>query len=375
MSAVTSIAWHVRLAQYYINPSEQKSDPVKESGISASKDKKIKVEVSDILHSKKKNNPDALSLPMKPTVKAEIKKSEKGLMPDPFLKHIKQEPMRDHSKANSKVTSGHKTDSPKKLEIKHGSSCRESIGSGSTPRKKLDSNHSNKSITTSPHKIVKTNHIHKEIKKEFPLNVQESTNEPKSGDIHKTKSSDKISLSEEKKNGTLTVKSKSQSKIDENDMKKVKTKEKRKHQEDADPNPKKYAKIVLLSQVPSSTLSPHNKNNIPKIKNSGERRSKSRHHFSREAQQDLESAVVDCVACLVNTVRDQIEDMLTKQKSMSSEAIRVRTASPPKTANSSTTDLSEPQTRSSLPADSCVLQVCSKNNFGQEVNPSDNLLK
>ncbi|KAG8197465.1 hypothetical protein JTE90_007209 [Oedothorax gibbosus] len=45
--------------------------------------------------------------------------------------------------------------------------------------------------------------------------------------------------------------------------------------------------------------------NISKSKSLGEHRSKSRHHrHSREGLIDIESAVVDCVACLVNTVRD-----------------------------------------------------------------------
>lgn len=361
VSAVTSIAWHVRLAQYYIPPSEQKSDPIKESESSMCEKKKIKVEISDIMHSKKKNSENSSS-PLKAAIKQEHKRSEKGS--DSCSKHIKQELVSDQSKLNSKVNLGHKLEASKKSDAKQGISSREGIGSGTSPKKKFYGNHSTKNINSSPHKVPKTNHIHKEMKKEFTSCILESTStktECKSEDIHKLKNSDKVALSGEKKNGTLTVKSKNLSKEEEKDPKKVKSKVKRKHQGNGDHTPKKHSKTVLLSQVPSSTVCSHDKN-IPKNKNSSERRSKNRHHFSREDQQDLESAVVDCVACLVNTVRDQIEDMLTKQKCISSEAVRIRTASPLKTTISST-DISEPFTHSPVKLDyeQCILPDSSMN--------------
>lgn len=341
---------------------------MKESDFILAKEKKVKVEISDIMHSKKKNCSDSVSSPTKVSVKQEFRKNEKSSLSDSCSKPIKQEPGSDQSKSCSKLSSVNKNDTPKKFDSKTSTSCREGIGSGisSSPRKKLDSIRSNKTARNSLHKISKTNHIQKNIKKELSPLSETANNklESKSDNVHKIikNKAEKLSLSGEKKNGTLTVKCKSQCKVEDKDLKKSKSKDKRKHHDDTDHNPKKYPKVVLLSQVPSSTLSSvsHDKNNIPKHKNSSERRSKSRHHFSKEDQQDLESAVVDCVACLVNTVRDQIEDMLTKQKCISSEAVRVRTAS-----KVLSTDLSEQQTLSPLKQDceNLILQDNSKSSL------------
>lgn len=232
----------MRLAQYYIPPSEQKSDPIKESESSMCEKKKIKVEISDIMHSKKKNS-ESNSSPLKAAIKQEHKRSEKSS--DSCSKNIKQELVSDQSKLDSKI----KMEASKKSDAKQGLSSREGIGSGTSPKKKFYGNHSTKNISSSPHKAPKTNHIHKEIKKELPSYPLESTStktECKSEDMHKLKNSDKVALSGEKKNGTLTVKSKNLSKEEEKDPKKVKSKVKRKHQDNGDHTPKKHSKTVLL---------------------------------------------------------------------------------------------------------------------------------
>lgn len=380
VSAVTSIAWHVRLAQYYIPPSEQKCD----ADFSLPKEKKIKVEVSDIMHSKKRNNSGTVNNTSEKPSKHESKKNDKSFVSESSSKSVKQEPKSDQFKEQNKISSTLKIEVSKKLDAKSTSASRSGIGSGISPKKKSDSNHQSKSFNSSPHKSSKTNHvILKEVKKEFSPGAQDASCtkvESKTEDVSKVKiKNDKVSLSIEKKNGTLDAKCKTPSKVEQKDAKKSsKSREKRKHPED-DHSPKKHSKVRLLSPVPSSTLSSvsHDKNSIPKHKNSSERKSKNRHHFSRENQQDLESAVVDCVACLVNTVRDQIEDMLTKKKCVSSEAVCInQTATVLKTKNSST-DSSEPQTHSPVKSDykSPLTLDSSKNIVEKETCPSDSPLK
>nr|XP_042900967.1 uncharacterized protein LOC107452177 [Parasteatoda tepidariorum] len=113
-------------------------------------------------------------------------------------------------------------------------------------------------------------------------------------------------------------------------------KEKRKHSEEHDFGQHKLHKTDKL--LPCNTNSPGQKDIIPKHKSSSERRSKSRHHHhSREAIQDIESAVVDCVACLVNTVRDEIEEveLPIKKKLHHKESVHSHRASISKTKHAS----------------------------------------
>ncbi|GBM15537.1 Round spermatid basic protein 1-like protein [Araneus ventricosus] len=546
VSAVTSVAWHVRLAQYYIPPGENERDA---SSPSSPKEKKLKVELPDV-SKPKKHHSETSNTSEKVHIKHETpKKSDKNSTTQPKIKHIKQEPVDDHSwlshsKTNktdpsksgrgdignasspkkkssdaagskknttSTPTKSSKNDAPKdggakrvldvnskpihtsvKLdkdnsrqsvksdkdsgkehkesskenkessrEIKDGSkehkesnkenkdgskehkesnkenkdgfkeykesnkenkdgtkehkeSSKENKGGakeykdGSKENKDdtkeyKDSGKENKDSTkeqkenckenkdrTKEHKEISK--VNKESTKEYKESVREnkdsakehkeSCRENKDSTKENKESSkehngckvkvDKISLSEEKKNGAIDS-SKSVAKTEDKDPSQSIKKEKRKHIDGHEHTPKKHAKIVLSeAKVPSGTSTPSSdKSNIPKSKSHSEHRSKPhKHRHSREGLQDLESAVVDCVAYLVNTVRDKLDSMSTKKKLIPSEAIRMnRTAATiSKTKHSSNGNEPELQTPSVKTVHKTQLQTTSADNVCDKSN-------
>ncbi|CAL1292523.1 unnamed protein product [Larinioides sclopetarius] len=183
---------------------------------------------------------------------------------------------------------------------------------------------------------------------------------------------DKINLPEEKKNGAIDS-SKSVTKTEDKDPSQSIKKEKRKRIDGHEHTPKKQAKVVLLeAKVPSGTSTPSSdRSNIPKSKSHSEHRSKPhKHRHSREGLQDLESAVVDCVAYLVNTVRDKLDAMSTKKKLVPSESIRTnRTAATfAKTKHSSNGSEPELQTSSVKTMHKTQLQTISADNVCDKSN-------
>ncbi|GFS54463.1 lysine-specific demethylase RSBN1L [Trichonephila clavipes] len=373
VSAVTSVAWHVRLAQYYIPPEEQRYE---ESNPPQSKEKKIKVEGAD--HSRtKKHNSEALSTPEKVHIKHETpKKSDKHSVPHPRIKHIKQESADDQLWMPSKASNPD-----------HRKSGRTDIGQGNgvSLKKKSDVNISKKSSTSSPSKTSK-NDLSKEglVKKVTDTNSKpvhfglkpsiKSDNNNNKDNLYKVKV-EKITLPEEKKNGIIESSkvSKSVNKNEDNkDHLLALKKEKRRHIDGHEHSPKKHAKIVLPhgSPVKISSDTSSNKHSIPKSKLHGEHRSKNRHRHSREGLQDLEAAVVDCVANLVNDVRDKLDGVPTKKKFLPSEAIRVNKtiAVVPKTKHSSSGSETELQSSSVKAVHKTSLQSFSLESVSEKVN-------
>ncbi|GIZ03592.1 lysine-specific demethylase 9 [Caerostris extrusa] len=379
VSAVTSVAWHVRLAQYYIPPGEKKCN---EDVIFEPKEKKVKVEVTDVTRTKKHNS-DSTSTPEKIHIKLETPKkgdrNDKHSSGQLKIKHVKQEPMEDQSWTPSKISSP----DPRK-------SGRGDIGNGASPKKKSSSDViSKKSNTSTPTKTAKTN-LSKEtiVKKAVDINqskpahaslkpnVKYDGNNGNSKEHNKVKS-EKINLPEEKKNGIIDYSkvSKSEdrdhSQIKEADRKK----EKRKHVDCHDHSLKKHAEVLLspgISATVSSSSSSLDKSNIPKSKSHGEHRMKYRHRHSREGWQDLESAVVDCVAYLVNTVRDKLDVLSTKKKLSSSETIRTnRTTGISKTKHFSTGCNAELETHHIKPVHKTLLQT-SPTDIKEKTNEKSN---
>ncbi|KFM71852.1 Round spermatid basic protein 1-like protein, partial [Stegodyphus mimosarum] len=353
VSAVTSIAWHVRLAQYYIPPSDNVSD----ANTSQPKEKKSKLDGCEVSSSKKRNNSGTSS---KVHVKHEMSKNaERNQVGDFNSKHIKLEPVNEYTKNSTKGTDVESAleSSKKCMDVKPVLAGRNDIGSGCMPKKK--SQHSSKNGNSLLQKESKSSSLLKEnnIKKEATINKQleESAKINLKLEDGKLQKANKVkcersSLPVEKKNGAIEIKtSKSSSKYDDRAHIKHLKKEKRKHAEDHKHSPNKCAKIIPLSEVPSSTVnSSPEKSTIPRVKSSSERKSRSRHHFSKEDQQDLESAVVDCVARLVNTVRDQLDALPTKKKNPT-EAVRSnRAASNVSKDKNSKGEVSELQAHSPL---------------------------
>ncbi|KAF8771942.1 Lysine-specific demethylase RSBN1L like protein [Argiope bruennichi] len=211
----------------------------------------------------------------------------------------------------------------------------------------------------------------KENIREMKDNTKEHRENKESNKEHGSKVKiDKISLHEEKKNGAIDA-SKNVVKIEDKDYLQSIKKEKRKHIDGHEHTPKKHAKIVLSeAKVPSAASTSSDKSNIPKSKSHSEHRSKNRHRHSREGLQDLESAVVDCVAYLVNTVRDKLEAMSTKKKLVPSETIRSNrtTATFSKVKHSSNGNEPELQTSNGKTMHNMQLQTTSTDKMCDKTN-------
>ncbi|GFT58635.1 lysine-specific demethylase 9 [Nephila pilipes] len=375
VSAVTSVAWHVRLAQYYIPPDEKRYE---DGNPSQPKEKNVKVDSSDPSRTKKHNS-EISNTPEKVHVKHETsKKSDKHSLTHPRVKHIKQESAEDQSWMPGK------TNNPD-----HRKSGRTDIGNGISPKKKLDVNISKKNTTSTPSKTSKSD-IPKEtlVKKVIDTNSKsvhlgsklsvKSDNSNKDNNLYKIKV-EKMTLPEEKKNGIIESSKISKSAIKSEDNKdplQTLKKEKRKHIDGHEHNPKKHSKIILPHGSPvkvtsdTSPPSSSNKHSIPKNKSHGEHRSKNRHRHSREGLQDLEAAVVDCVANLVNDVRDKLDGVPTKKKYLPSEAIRSNktVALVPKTKHSSSGSETELQSSSEKTLQKTSVQSVSSESVSEKTN-------
>ncbi|XP_054720868.1 uncharacterized protein LOC129230491 [Uloborus diversus] len=322
VSAVTSVAWHVRLAQYYIPPGQTSSE---QEDSMYPKEKKVKLELPDSSISKKRNNSGASTDSVKIHVKQEgSKKNDK--LPELCMKNIKEEDVCDRKNSGHSSKVSQKVDaSEKSTDVKLGSICRDGIGSGVLTKKKSNTSIVNKSTNNLSHKIMKEIVVKKEIIDKTDVAAKSPVKLDSTKDLKTNKVKLEKPLPDEKKNGTFDTKHLAKSPIKNDEKihsKHNKQKEKRKLDNEHDSTVKKQVKLVSHScvKVPSSSSTPSSsspgKNHIPKRKSS-----KSRHHFSREDQLDLESAVVDCVACLVNTVRDQLDSLFAKMDSVRANRI------------------------------------------------------
>lgn len=177
-------------------------------------------------------------------------------------------------------------------------------------------------VADAPATPKKSNPIpQKEIKEEIGIPPQPDIDPKPSIKSHSNKETKqsrektvKVHLPEEKKNGIIDPSKVQKGGEDKNHIRALK-KEKRKHSNEHGPKNPKTVPPPTTAEIQANNPSSSDKTNIPKSKTPGEHRSKSRHHrHSREGLIDIESAVVDCVACLVNTVRDQLHEHLAKKK-------------------------------------------------------------